>query len=175
MIKMICGPMKSMKSTLLFSEATKLDIGKKKYVLLRPKTDTRQNPVRGVKDDFKHLNIKVLDKLEDLEKPLSWKYVLIDEFQFFEGGTDFVLWLSQNDVNVIVACLNADSNAEGWKEVDKLFHHTNELVKLNAVCSLCGSLDATYSYFKGTKGSQVTVGDDEYQPLCLKCYRALKE
>ena len=83
MIKMITGPMKSMKSTLLFSDATKLDIGKKRYVLVRPTTDTRKKPVRGVSNDFKNLNIQVLDKLENLEKPLSYNYILIDEFQFF--------------------------------------------------------------------------------------------
>ena len=172
MITMIIGSMCSGKSTELFLRANCLALGKIPYVILRPSTDTRKILVRGLKDDFKHLNIKVLDKLSDLEKPLMYKHILIDEFQFFEGGADFCNWLAARDVEVTVACLNSDSNAEGWKEVDKLFHHAENILKLNAVCSCCGDQNATYSYFKGVKGSKIVVGDNEYEPLCRKCYQA---
>lgn len=175
MITMIVGSMYSGKSTELFRRANCLSLGNIPYVVLRPKTDTRKFLVRGVKDDFKHLNIQTVEKVEDLERPLQYKHVLIDEFQFFKNGADFCNWLAANDVEVTVACLNADSNAEGWAEVDKLFHHAENIVKLNAVCSCCGDQNATYSHFKkGDRGAdQVLIGDDIFQPLCRKCYRSL--
>ena len=89
---------------------------------------------------------------------------------FFEDGANFVVWAALNGVNVTVACLNADSNAQGWSEVDKLFHHVDEVVKLSAVCSCCGNQEATYSYFNGTKNDKTVVGDEEYEPLCRSCY-----
>lgn len=169
MIKLIVGPMYSQKSTILFSEANKLDIGKKKYVVIRPKTDTRKTLVRNSSNNYEKLNIQVLEKLQDLEKPLTYDYVLIDEFQFFKDSVNYVLWLSLNGVKVYISALIADSNAQGWPEVDELFHHVDFIQKLNAVCSICGD-EATYSYFKGTSKDKISIGDSEYMPLCRRCF-----
>lgn len=177
MITLITGPMRCGKSTRLFERARRLAIGKRNYVVVRPEIDTRETLVRNQdKSYFKDLNIKCLEKLTDITNPLSYEYILIDEFQFFpEGSANFVYWLSLNGVKVILSALNATSEQEGWTEVDKIFHHADEIVKLNAICTECGCEHATYSYYNGTKTDKIAVGDEAYLSLCRSCLEKYKK
>ena len=46
----------------------------------------------------------------------------------------------------------------------------DSVVKFVAICQDCDEETATYSYYLGKKDTDIVVGNNEYIPLCRKCY-----
>lgn len=67
-----------------------------------------------------------------------------------------------------MAGLDLDAGAKTFVVTAILMSMAEEVVKLHAVCSSCGS-DAWVSY-KEPNGKRIQLGTDEYTPLCRKCF-----
>lgn len=175
MITLIFGPMASGKTTELLRRLERAHRANKNVILLRPPTDNRP---------FLSRNNLSTDWLEEQHvelgsfNPAIYNTVGIDEGQFHPGLADFcVKWSKMGTYHIIVSALHASSECEMFEEITKLIPYCEEIVKLNAVCTICGNDFASYSYYKlGNKDTKIKVGGDEvYTTLCAKCYNFKKQ
>lgn len=171
-IEIICGPMFSGKSEELLRRLKRARIAKKKYQLFKPSVDNRYSETEVVSHSGERLQCQVLhkrkayevsDALED-----NTEIVAFDEAQFF----DFTIWevatsLANMGKRVIIAGLDMDSRGKPFGPMPALMSAAEEVLKLAAVCEVCGE-PATHTYrHTEEKAEQVLVGADEhYQARC---------
>ena len=169
MITLIFGPMYSGKTTELLRYLERASLARKRVVLLRTKVDTRSFLSHTERD-----NAWLEQRFVDLANfdPTDYDVLGIDEGQFFDGLKDFCLKCSLAGKKVIVSALHATSESEMFDPIVKLLPHCEEVVKLNAVCTRCGSEQGNYTYYlAGSKTDKVSVGGkNEYTALCDRCY-----
>lgn len=172
MIKLIIGPMRSGKSLLLLREAEKLHLSNKKYILLRPVLDTREFISRSFKPTI-NLNIGIYrnKSLFSKRRVLEHDYILLDEFHLFDKSI-LKLLLNYNK-NVIISGLSTGFNNENERKIELLENihavlpYADEIIKLNAICEDCGSMDGNFSL---SNSGKIEISDN-YKVLCLKCLR----
>jgi len=174
-ITLIVGPMFSGKSSEMLRLLTRAAIAKRKVALVRPAVDTR--------DFLTHDNkTAVFDTyIADDTVPFTTlcaslvtrgvEVVGIDEGQFITGlraGCDL---LANNGLNVVVAGLSSTSEGNGFPEIMELLPTAETVIKLNAICTECGSEDGAFTSLKqGHKVGDVLVGGQEtYRALCRSC------
>ena len=97
--------------------------------------------------------------------------IMIEEGQFFPDLFKFVTTsVDKYNKNIVVAGLDGDYKKEPFGDIIKLIPHSEEIIKLNALCKICN--DGTYGYF--TKrivkcDKQYLVGGTNcYIPVCRK-------
>jgi thymidine kinase len=169
MITLIMGSMYSGKTTEMLRVLERGRWAGKKIVLLRPKKDTRPFLSHSVKD------ISWLKELfVDLKAFEANEYdiVGIDEAQFAHGLKDFCLKYSSKKCKIVLSALHATSECEMFDPIIEIIPYCEEIIKLNAVCTGCGSEQGNYTFFKGgAKSEKVVVGGtDKYTALCAECY-----
>ena len=134
--------------------------------------DNRYSETEVVSHSGERLNCQVLhknksyqvnDALED-----DTEIVAFDEAQFF----DFGIWevatsLANMGRRVIIAGLDMDSRGKPFGFMPAIMSSAEEVLKLTAVCEVCGE-QATHTYrFTDEDTKQVLVGaDDHYQARC---------
>jgi len=169
MISLVCGPMFSGKTTEVIRRLERAHIAKKRVILLRPSTDTRS---------FLSHTEQEVSWLPQLRTSLvrldvsEYDVIGIDEGQFHEGLKDFCLKHSLMGKHVIVSALHATSESEMFEPIIELIPYCEEIEKLNAVCTRCGSDIGNYTFYTvGKKTEKVAVGGSEtYTALCDQCY-----
>lgn len=169
MISLVMGPMFSGKTTELLRRLERSYLGNKKVILLRPKLDTRSFLSHSA------TNTQWLEeKFVDLQEFDATKYdvVGIDEGQFHKGLKEFCKKYGLTERKIIVSALHATSEAEMFDEIVSVVPYCEEIMKLNAVCTKCGSEMGNYTYFlAGNKTEKIAVGgSDAYTSLCGVCY-----
>jgi len=167
------------KSTSLLNE-----IGKYKHItdnilIINHRLDKNRGSLGELKThDNKSCKAILLSNLQDIYLSLSVltayesaDVIVIDECQFFDDLYDFIkdeLKRKEKCKIFIVGGLSGDSDLNLIGNTHKLIPLADEIIKLNAYCSLCKN--GTYASF--TKrivniDSQVLVGkDDFYVPVC---------
>lgn len=168
MLILITGPMFSGKTTEMLRRLDRYSRAGKKTVLVRSKKDTRANI------SHKQVNysgdIITLDSVQYIDS-FPHEVFGIDEGQFFED-IEQAECLSRNKI-VIVSALNLSSEGKPWPSINFLMNHCEELIKLNAVCSKCGSEYAIYSQYNGdpsTKEMYKVGGAELYEARCKMCW-----
>lgn len=171
-IEIIIGSMFSGKSTELLRRLTRYQLGGKKVILLRPNTDTRGKITH---DDIKSkIEERYINKISDLTDYASYDVIGVDEGQFIHDLAQDSNLLANQDKLVIIAGLNATSEAEPFPEIQACIPIAEHITRLNAVCTRCGSQDGSFTYYKrGNKKTAVLVGENEYTAVCRKCYNEL--
>lgn len=184
---MICGPMFSGKSTALLQKIERAVYGKKTVALVRPKKDNRNyfthsdgnDKISAFIKDKKVTLFEIDGKLsEEKAKNIldNFNTVCVDEYFMIEGCDNFVKHISVlPHSNIYFAGLLSTSENTLFPETIKILPYCDEILKLNAVCTNCGSDHASYSLFTGGKKSSVIVVGDEnkYTCVCRKCYKEL--
>lgn len=174
-LHIITGPMFSGKSTKLLNEINTLQIYKK-VLVINSKKDTRveNNKIlthNGLKFDAKKVNDLKIELIDDILK-YNYNTVCIDESQFFNNLESFVKELLKNDIHVVIAGLNGDTNQEKFGHIIDLFPLANKITKLSGICTVCN--DGTPGDFTTlrpniVKTDQVLVGNDDlYMCVCRK-------
>lgn len=171
------GSMFSGKTSSLEKDINRFSIAKYNTVAFKPSMDSR----------YKGSDIKTHDNtttkgvlVEDIYEIMDYcsKYnpevVGIDEAQFLKGDLKDIInginSLLNNDVTVIIAGLDMDFEGKAFEVMKELLPIADYLYKHHAVCVKCGT-DAWVSHRKGKDRDRVVIGaDDEYEPLCRKCY-----
>lgn len=175
MLTVICGGMFSEKSTELQRRGKRLERAGKEVMYFKPDFDSRYSDDEIVTHDgskVKAFNIPV-DKPDNL---LGVDFsdigaILIDEIQFINVDIYFViktLLERYEGLEVIVAGLDMDYESYPFTTTTVLMAQAEKIIKLNAVCSSCGS-DSWVSY-KSPNGKRLELGTDEYTPLCRTCF-----
>lgn len=172
MIQLIIGPMFSGKTTELLRRLQRASIAGKKVVFLRPKIDTRETITH---DEVKSLGSIPQLFLSDLSEfdVNSYEYIGVDEGQFFNNLAFHVNNWANLDRHVIVAGLDATSELTPFEEILQLIPYAEEVTKLNAVCTKCGSDFGAFTKFVGgEKKDKVLVGGKGmYEARCRKCWK----
>lgn len=181
MITLITGPMFSGKSSEMIRQVERKHIAGKKILYVRPTKDTREFVARGYDNAklSKLCKVTVVDNITSLvsqERLDLYDAIFVDEFFLFDDCRVLCLLPIKPDhkQDIIFGGLLATSEALLWPQAIEIIPYCDEIIKLNAVCTRCGSEHANYSYFKGTKNTDVVIGDGEYEALCRSCYRKAK-
>jgi thymidine kinase len=160
--------MYSGKTTEMLRRLERAYYAKKKVILVRPNTDTREFLSHSQKDVswLTQTRIKSLGSMDLTD----YEYIGIDEGQFQSGLKEFCL--KHKDRNIIISALHATSECEMFEQIIDIMPYCEKILKLNAVCTQCGAEYANYTYYlAGNKTDKVAVGGSEsYTALCCACY-----
>lgn len=172
MLTVIVGPMFSGKTTEMLRRLERYSLAGKDIVLIRPKIDTRPFLAHSKKEfNGDRFCCKTLEQMVDI---LDHYHVIgIDEGQMFPELVPYINNASLMGKHIILSALNMTSEGKPFDQVSLAMHYADELVKLTAVCTVCGSEYATMSYYKGAKAktNDLLVGGAEvYEARCLSCW-----
>ena len=173
MIKLILGSMFSGKSSEMIRLLVRAQIAGKSVILLRPKIDDRGFLTHDNKA-VDILEVSVDKIIGGVLNILDYDVIGIDEGQFFQypNAVRDINILADKGKEIIVTALNGTSERGTFDTVQGLIPYAEDIIKLNAICTDCGSEYGAYSYYlAGDKQDKVKVGDSsEYTALCRRCY-----
>ncbi|EQC47196.1 thymidine kinase [Bacteriovorax sp. Seq25_V] len=169
-IEVVCGPMFSGKTEELIRRVKRAQIARQKVQIFKPAIDDRYHATDVVSHSSQAIEATpVKDALDILQKVFdSTRIVAIDEVQFFDATiTKVVQKLARRGIRVICAGLDQDSCGEPFGPMPQLLCIADDVMKIQAICTVCGA-PATKSYRKPTKNQdQVLVGEsDMYEARC---------
>lgn len=176
------GSMFSGKTSSLKNEIKRFIIAGYKAVAFKPSIDTRYKKNEIVTHDMTSIEcilVDDIDQLMDYCNKLSPHVIAIDEIQFLGGSVQKIIAsineLLAKDITVVVAGLDIDYTGTPFEVVKELMPIADYLYKHHAVCVRCGS-DAWVSHRKSQDKDRIKIGaEDEYEPLCRKCFLEVKK
>lgn len=174
------GTMSSGKSIQILQTVHNYEVQGKKTILLTSGIDDRSGV--GTVSSRIGLEREAIPVFEEtdvfklVESNLPVDCVVVDEAQFLPKH-------KVHELAKIVDYLNVPVIAYGLKNdfANRLFEGTEELLlyadkidEVKTICVQCNSKAIMNGRFIGgkmaTEGDQIMVGDEEYKPLCRKCY-----
>lgn len=167
-IKIYTGPMFSRKTEELLVELHRFQLAKKSVVLFKHSLDVRYDRAQAVSHDGRRMDaVATSDPAEVLRMGRGFDVIGIDEAQFFpEGIVEVVQELADMGKRVIVAGLDKDYLGRPFGPMPALLAIADEVVKLYAVCTVCGA-PATFTIRKTGERDLIVVGGAEmYEPRC---------
>lgn len=174
-IECITGSMFSGKSEELIRRLRRGIYAKQKVVVFKPTIDDRYHKEKIVSHNGNAIEaINITSAKDILLQDLNEVDVVgIDEVQFFdETIVDIAEQLAQQGHRVVVAGLDMDFRAEPFEPMPKLLSVSEQVTKLQAVCSVCGSPSSrTQRLINGQPAKAddpiILVGANEsYEPRC---------
>lgn len=171
-IEVIAGGMFSGKSEELIRRVRRSQIAGQEVRVLKPVIDDRYAKSEVVSHIKNSVACGTVEKAADILQVVTRtdQVVAIDEAQFLDVMlVPVVRELAGRGKRVILAGLDMDSEGNPFGAMPTLMAMAEEVTKLHAVCVQCGE-DASFSYYKGTKDSQVEVGADQYEARCRACW-----
>lgn len=174
-IQLIIGCMFSGKSTELIRRVNTYKSVNKEIILINNSLDIRTSNFIETHDKTKMDAIKT-DKLLDLIKTLNFDkidVIAIDEAQFFPDLYEFLIYIENFSLIVIVAGLDGDYKREKFGQILDCIPISNSITKLTALCqfpiennSKCAKR-AVFSKRLNNDENQVSIGSsDKYIPVC---------
>jgi len=162
------GPMFAGKTTTLLKNVVWARFAGKTVHVYKPSTDVRY----AVEEIVSHDGLSVVahnilngSEFPDVKHDNS--LIVFDEVQFF--GLDLVIYivtLLSTGNDVIVVGLDMDSNGIPFETTTELLALADEVHKLKATCSVCGS-PASKTFKKENTGNRIELGSsDLYEPRC---------
>ena len=166
-IKIYTGPMFSRKTEELMVEMHRYQIAKKEVKLFKHSLDTRYGDGIVSHDGHSMPATKVSSPAEILALSINVDVIGIDEAQFFDGKiVDAVQQLADQGKRVVIAGLDKDYLGRPFGPMPYLLAIADEVVKLTAVCSVCGA-PATFTVRLSKSSEEVLVGGvGVYEPRC---------
>ncbi len=173
-VQVIVGSMFSGKTSELIRRLRNAEIARESVMVFRPGRDVRSRR--------NHIQTHLRDRLEAVtvlsaadvlrRLPRGADVVGIDEAQFFDQAiVGVVKTLRNRGVRVVGAGLNQDFRGEPFGVMGELLALADDITHLKAVCSVCGSPDATKSFRKVRSTEQVLAGGGrEYEARCNSCW-----
>jgi len=168
-ITLLLGPMFSGKSSILLNEMDKATIAGIPCCIIRPKTDTREFFTHS-KWEYRDFHNYNTEDLSDIPYD-QYNVICIDEGQFFNSLLSVIDWAKQGK-RIFISALNGDRHQREWRTTQEMIPLVDEIIFLKAVCSRCGSYEASFSYkVNDTSASQVDIGgsNESFIALCRGC------
>lgn len=174
-VEIICGSMFSGKSEELIRRVRRAQFAKQKIAVFKPRIDNRYSDQNVVSHNGSSFIAKPISHsieiLHHVEPEID--VVAIDEVQFFdEGIVRVVQQLADSGYRVIAAGLDQDFRGEPFGQMPELLSIAEQITKLQAVCTVCGSsASRTQRLIDGKPASYfdpvILVGASEaYEPRC---------
>ena len=182
-LEVVCGSMFSGKSEELLYRLRRAEYAKKKVVTIKHAFDNRDSYSCIVSHNGERREAYPLGNCEDSLQALitlvddSVDVVGIDEIQFFpEKALPILCNMVNEGKRLIVAGLDLDFRGLPFGIVPSLMAFADEVIKLRAICTLCGN-EANFSQrlIDGKPARfddpLVLVGGQEcYEPRCRLCF-----
>ena len=169
---MIVGPMYAGKTEELIRRVRRAVYAKQACATFKHSLDVRYSEDDIITHDGQSIQCVGAQSSNDLVSLWALRQedaqvVAIDEVQFFdEGIVNFVSELIKAKKRVLIAGLDMDYTGAPFGSIPQLMAIADEVTKLKAVCSLCGS-DAMFSKRLTNNTNQVLVGaDKKYMAVC---------
>lgn len=174
-LDIIIGPMFAGKSSFLIKRIRQLKVLKKKYLVIKPRIDTRYANEEIVSHDYEQEKCHSIEHVCDIFDTLTEDIhtILIDEGQFFTDLKKSVLFLlEEKNINIVIVGLDGDSNRNKFGEILDLIPYSNTCTKINALCQECGDgTPGIFSYRQCATTSQISIGGkNEFIAVCRKHY-----
>lgn len=174
-IEVICGSMFSGKSEELIRRVRRAQFAKQKIAVFKPKIDNRYSEEAVVSHNGSTVIAHPIEKSIEMWNYLTddFDLIAIDEAQFFgEDIINTVQKLANHGYRVILAGLDQDFKGVPFGPMPKLMAIAEQVTKLQAVCSVCGSpASRTQRLINGQPAKAedpvILVGAAEaYEPRC---------
>jgi thymidine kinase len=171
-IILIIGPMFSGKTSEALRQLSRYEIAGLTTIAVKKSFDTRYSLTEIVSHDrvtrreAEVVEGELLPKIESIESDV----IAIDEGQFFSDIAEAADLLASRGKIVIVSALDGDHKRRPFGNVYKLIPLAEIVIKLQAVCTLCGK-DAPFTSKKVSGGDLIDVGnEDKYFATCRSCH-----
>jgi thymidine kinase len=174
-VEVICGSMFSGKSEELIRRVRRAQFAKQQIMVFKPKLDNRYSEESVVSHNGHSVLAKPVETSREIEQYVEENVdvVAIDEVQFFdEEIIPVVQNLANNGHRVILAGLDQDFRGEPFGPMPYLMAIAEQVTKLQAVCTVCGSpASRTQRLINGKPAFYddpvILVGASEaYEPRC---------
>lgn len=177
-IEVIVGCMFSGKSEELIRRLRRLAVAKKNIIVFKPSADNRWNRRNELvsRSGTAFAAYPILTPLEMLDKSSEYDVVGIDEAHFFDQSFLGVISdLRHAGKQVIVAGLDMDFRREPFEHMATLLAIADEVIKLDAICTQCGSPATLTQRLVGGNpaphtSERLIVGDNDYEARCRGCH-----
>jgi thymidine kinase len=173
-IEVICGPMFSGKTEELIRRVKRAQIAKQRIQIFKPAIDVRydkedvvSHSSQAIKSEPVENAVDILIRLKD-----STRVVAIDEVQFFdENIITVVTKLAARGYRVICAGLDLDYRAQVFGPMGTLLAIADEVVKIHAICTICGAPATRSQRLTPEKGRFLLGEHDAYEARCRGHYQ----
>ena len=172
------------KTEELLKRIKRMEYSKKKYMVFKPKIDSRYSINEIVSHNQKKVPAITISHGSDIKRHLKsdTQAIVIDEVQFCDKSlVKYLKELADCGYRVIVAGLDRDFRGEPFGVTGDVMAVSDIVTKLTAVCACCGRdatltqriIDGVPAYYDDP---QVVIGDeDKYEPRCRNCHIVLKD
>jgi thymidine kinase len=176
-MEVITGPMFSGKSEELIRRLKRAQIARLRVACFKPDIDLRYQPDAIASHSAQRIDARAVRDVERLRGALfpaldNIDVIGIDEAQFFaESLTALAMELVHAGKRVVLAGLDTTFAGEPFAPMPALMAIADEVMKLSAVCMLCGA-PAIHTQRLGTSQQLVVVGAaGVYEARCRACFR----
>jgi thymidine kinase len=176
-MEVITGPMFSGKSEELIRRLKRAQIARLRIASFKPEIDLRYQPDAISSHSAQTIDavaVRDVDRLRAVLFPAldTTDMVGIDEAQFFdESLVGLAMELVEAGKRVVLAGLDTTFAGEPFAPIPALMAIADEVVKLSAVCMVCGA-PAIHTQRLGTSQQLVMVGAaGVYEARCRACFR----
>ena len=183
-LEVITGPMFSGKSEELIRRLKRARIARQRVVCFKPDIDLRYHRTAIASHSQQtHEAVVITPNSERLHEELfasrqvdAVEVVGLDEVQFFdEGVIKLAMELVHLGKRVVMAGLDTTFTAEPFGPVPQLMALADEVMKLSAVCMVCGQ-PAIHTQRLGASRELVVVGAAGlYEARCRVCFKPYVE
>jgi thymidine kinase len=176
-MEVITGPMFSGKSEELIRRLKRAQIARLRVVSFKPDIDLRYQPdaiATHTAQTIEAVAVRDVERMRAVLFPVldTIDVVGIDEAQFFDGTLiGLAMELVQAGKRVLLAGLDTTFAGEPFAPIPELMAIADEVLKLSAVCMVCGA-PAIHTQRLGTSQQLVVVGaTGVYEARCRACFR----
>jgi thymidine kinase len=180
-LELILGPMFSGKTTRILEIYNHYSYIQKRIMVINYAEDKRYHETMLSTHDHKMIPCVLEIDLKDMWTNKNNKnysqihnsdVILINEGQFFRDLKEIVIDMVEcNNKTVYICGLDGDFKRNKFGEILDLLPFCDNVVKLKSLCSLCrNGKRALFSHRVTEEQGQVSIGSDNYKPLCRSCY-----
>tara|TARA_B100001093_G_C26412439_1_gene836178 strand:+ start:140 stop:679 length:540 start_codon:yes stop_codon:yes gene_type:complete len=171
-LEIIMGPMFSGKTQLLIKKYNILSLDTS-CIAFNYYKDTRygENIIASHdKKSIPSINIELLSQIFNHLNFSKITHILINEAQFFSDLKESIIKLIEDyNKHVIICGLDSDFKREKFGQMWDLIPHADYIIKLKGTCNNCDNY-SLFTHRISKEQSQEVIGNDNYIPLCRKCY-----
>lgn len=175
-LTLILGCMFAQKTTELLRRTRRYKSIGYKVLVINYKHDTRYGSNCIASHDIDKEPALAVEHLADIPEELIGEHrvLIIDEGQFFGDLYEKVsAWADKyDDLHIVISGLDGDAQRKRFGQMLDLVPHTEEVVRLSALCAVCANGTAAH-FSKRLVGAGETVdigGAEKYIPVCRRHY-----
>ncbi len=168
MLKLYLGCVASGKTRKLLSKIDSLKYKSKRFITISNNKCSNDGIISSRFYKISYQCNYCVDILEDIgsvvEVANSFDCIMIDELQFFNNASEYIIKLISLGCNVYATCLNSNYKGEVYNTLYQLIPYAT-IVFCKGICNVCRGT-ATFS------GKVISPSNDEYEktnylPLCI--------